>query len=191
MTKGAEGFTGSVRVPYGEKVVYKFIVDGSWSTNNSEPTEVDGSGNVNNVQTTPNAPSPSAEPTTTAVEEKKPNGSTLKGKREPRARVSLSQFIADFASTVAATDGTTSAAQYVASGVGAAIQGVIGIDPVNTQHVRTFPPSLFPVLGPSHTTHRFLSKLQRQKYRHHKLPKSLYRWRAMLPQWNSSQSTRQ
>ncbi|KAJ3029047.1 UNVERIFIED_CONTAM: hypothetical protein HDU68_000260 [Siphonaria sp. JEL0065] len=33
----------------GEKIMYKFIVDGEWKTASEEPTEFDPSGNVNNV----------------------------------------------------------------------------------------------------------------------------------------------
>ena len=50
--------------------------------------------------------------------------------------VTIPQVITDVFSTVAATEGTTSAFGYVASGVGAAIQAVVGVDPINGEKVR-------------------------------------------------------
>ena len=56
MNKGPTGFTTTVRVRWGEKVLYKFIVDGRWSTIDQAPTEVDWRGNVNNVYNAPTKP---------------------------------------------------------------------------------------------------------------------------------------
>ncbi|KAG1820546.1 carbohydrate-binding module family 48 protein, partial [Suillus subaureus] len=56
LPKGTSGFVGNVRVPWNEKVPYKFIVDGKWVTRNDRPTELDGAGNLNNVLIAPSKP---------------------------------------------------------------------------------------------------------------------------------------
>lgn len=67
LPKGTSGFVGNVRVPWNEKVPYKFIVDGKWVTRNDRPTELDGAGNLNNVLIAPSKPAPIMEhPSTTA-----------------------------------------------------------------------------------------------------------------------------
>ena len=60
--KGAEGFEGRAKVPWGEKITYKFVVDGQWVTDNAQPTEWDNAGNLNNVYTAPAKPEPQPEP---------------------------------------------------------------------------------------------------------------------------------
>ena len=45
-----------MKVPWGQKVVYKFIVDGLWRCRDDRPQEDDGHGNVNNVLRTPEKP---------------------------------------------------------------------------------------------------------------------------------------
>ncbi|GAV99458.1 carbohydrate-binding module family 48 partial [Lentinula edodes] len=113
LQKGEDGFKGTAEINWNEKITYKFVVDGQWVVNNQEPTEADNSGNVNNVHTAPEKPlAPHSNGT---LEEPKP----------------ASEPAADLAAIMAATDGTSSALGYVASGVGAAIQGVIGLDPIN------------------------------------------------------------
>lgn len=52
-----------MRIPYGDKIQYKFIVDGMWVTDEAAPSEADG-GFVNNVYTAPAKPAPTLEPTT-------------------------------------------------------------------------------------------------------------------------------
>ncbi|GAA5921738.1 hypothetical protein JCM3775_001792 [Rhodotorula graminis] len=42
-------FAGQIGVPFGNKILYKFVVDGQWVNSPDDPTETDGSGNVNNV----------------------------------------------------------------------------------------------------------------------------------------------
>ena len=56
MKKGPTGFTAIVPVPWEQRVLYKFIVDGRWSTIDQAPTEVDPAGNVNNVYHAPAKP---------------------------------------------------------------------------------------------------------------------------------------
>jgi hypothetical protein len=56
MTKTPTGFEGTVRVPWSQKIYYKFIVDGRWRTTDQAPTEDDGFGGSNNVYHTPNKP---------------------------------------------------------------------------------------------------------------------------------------
>lgn len=53
MVKGDTGFSGSVKVPWGQKVAYKFIVDGHWKCRDDLPQEDDGHGNFNNILQTP------------------------------------------------------------------------------------------------------------------------------------------
>ncbi|KAI9574999.1 immunoglobulin E-set, partial [Boletus coccyginus] len=53
LVKGDTGFSGTVKVPWGQKVAYKFIVDGRWRCRDDLPQEDDGHGNMNNVLRTP------------------------------------------------------------------------------------------------------------------------------------------
>ena len=55
-----DGFEAPVFIPWKDKIAYKFIVDGRWMTNDTEPTEIDH-GFVNNVYTAPSKP-PMPEP---------------------------------------------------------------------------------------------------------------------------------
>lgn len=61
LPKSTSGFVGNVRVPWNEKVPYKFIVDGKWVTRSDRPTELDGAGNLNNVLIAPSKPTPITE----------------------------------------------------------------------------------------------------------------------------------
>lgn len=56
MDKSPSGFVATVRVPWEEKVLYKFIVDGSWAFDDKVPTEVDQARNTNNVYHAPTKP---------------------------------------------------------------------------------------------------------------------------------------
>lgn len=56
MEKGPSGFVATVRVPWEQKVLYKFIVDGKWATIDKAPTEADWRGNINNVYNAPARP---------------------------------------------------------------------------------------------------------------------------------------
>ncbi|KAK4054412.1 mannose-1-phosphate guanyltransferase [Microbotryomycetes sp. JL201] len=59
LTKDVDGrLTAKLPINYGEKITYKYVVDGTWQHNPLEPTETDGSGNTNNVFTAPEAPAP-------------------------------------------------------------------------------------------------------------------------------------
>ncbi|GAA5868207.1 hypothetical protein JCM3774_000600 [Rhodotorula dairenensis] len=50
LTRQADGtFAGQISLPHGDKVLYKYVVDGQWLTNPAEPIETDHSGNLNNV----------------------------------------------------------------------------------------------------------------------------------------------
>lgn len=60
-----------IALPENSKVLYKFIVDGNWTTKDSLPTENDGNGNVNNVVHVGPAP-------TTSEEKKEEPAATLK-----------------------------------------------------------------------------------------------------------------
>ncbi|GAA96640.1 carbohydrate-binding module family 48 protein [Mixia osmundae IAM 14324] len=79
LTKEESGFRGSVKLPYGEKVLFKYIVDGHWQTQPDEPQENDGSGNVNNVLNIPAEPATqsTAEPVAALVNEDKVDDSQV------------------------------------------------------------------------------------------------------------------
>ncbi|PCH41624.1 carbohydrate-binding module family 48 protein [Wolfiporia cocos MD-104 SS10] len=65
LARSADGsFEGAARVPWGTKVIYKFIVDGRWTTNESEPIENDDGGNPNNVHVVPEKLTSAEEPKT-------------------------------------------------------------------------------------------------------------------------------
>jgi hypothetical protein len=55
LVRKPDGFEAPVLIPWKDKIAYKFIVDGRWMTNDTEPTEMDGSF-INNVYTAPPKP---------------------------------------------------------------------------------------------------------------------------------------
>jgi len=57
LARKPDGFEAPIFIPWKDKIAYKFIVDGRWMTNNTEPTEIDH-GYVNNVYTAPPKPPP-------------------------------------------------------------------------------------------------------------------------------------
>lgn len=61
LSRAPNGFATTVRIPWGQKVSYKYIVDGLWTTTDTQPTELDPMGNINNVY---NAPARPAQPKT-------------------------------------------------------------------------------------------------------------------------------
>ena len=71
LERAPSGFSKSVSVPWDSKISYKYIVDGNWTTHENQPTEHDGSGNVNNVVFSPVKPAaePVAEPTESKSDE--------------------------------------------------------------------------------------------------------------------------
>ena len=135
LTKGPTGFNGSTTIPWDEKIAYKFIVDGQWMVVEHEPTELDHNGNVNNVYMAPPKPSSSALETDSPVLVSATDHPAVTGGLEVASDPHFPQIVADMADTVAALEGTTSALDYVASGLGAAIHGVVGIDPINAEQV--------------------------------------------------------
>ncbi|KAK0490671.1 hypothetical protein IW261DRAFT_1433403 [Armillaria novae-zelandiae] len=128
LAKDSSGFKGSTQIPWDEKIAYKFIVDGEWSIAPSQPTETDSSGNVNNIYIAPSKPLP---PPTT-MSKTTANGDTPSSddKQETEAGGGVSQVVSDLATAAAA--GTAAGLGYVASGVGAAVQTVVGEDPEKT-----------------------------------------------------------
>ncbi|KIY45915.1 carbohydrate-binding module family 48 protein, partial [Fistulina hepatica ATCC 64428] len=50
------GFKGKTQAPWGQKITYKFVVDGQWLTSPDQPTEYDNMGNLNNVYFAPDKP---------------------------------------------------------------------------------------------------------------------------------------
>ena len=140
LTKGPTGFNGSTTIPWDEKIAYKFVVDGNWMVVEHEPTEFDHEGNLNNVYTAPPKPGPSSAleaDSPALVPATDPPAVSDKATGEPEAASGphFPQIIADMADAVAAREGTTSALNYLASGLGAAIHGVVGIDPINAEQV--------------------------------------------------------
>ena len=69
LSRKPNGFEAPVFIPWKDKIAYKFIVDGRWMTNDTEPTEIDH-GFVNNVYTAPSKP-PMPEPQHAVVSESK------------------------------------------------------------------------------------------------------------------------
>ncbi|KAG8948826.1 hypothetical protein FRC04_009291 [Tulasnella sp. 424] len=63
MEKTPAGFSGKVKLPYGQKVDYKYVVDGQWQVNPDFPTTYDWQGNINNYIVTPNEPELKSLPT--------------------------------------------------------------------------------------------------------------------------------
>jgi len=55
MKKTETGFESTVKVPFGETLYYKFVVDGHWVVADEQPKHWDG-GNVNNVYVAPVKP---------------------------------------------------------------------------------------------------------------------------------------
>ncbi|KAL0580788.1 Cruciform DNA binding protein [Marasmius crinis-equi] len=133
LSKQDSKFRATVNVPWNEKVAYKFVVDGQWVVNEREPTEWDNSGNLNNIYVAPEKPA-EAKPEAPVEQEKVEEVSTTP-ESSAVAQDSVPRPLADLAETVVAAEGTSSALEYVASGVGAAIQGVIGFDPVNANRI--------------------------------------------------------
>lgn len=59
--RGENGYwQGTVDIPYGERVAYKYVVDGNWLIREDEAKEWDAAGNMNNIFTPPSAPSASS-----------------------------------------------------------------------------------------------------------------------------------
>lgn len=56
LSRSVSGFEGTVQVPWGRKLSYKYIVDGRWTTTDDQPTELDSIGNLNNVYNVPARP---------------------------------------------------------------------------------------------------------------------------------------
>ncbi|KAF8901632.1 immunoglobulin E-set, partial [Gymnopilus junonius] len=56
LTRTQSGFEGTTKIPWGQKIKYKFVVDGRWVTHEDQPTETDPGGFVNNVFTAPTKP---------------------------------------------------------------------------------------------------------------------------------------
>ncbi|KAF9008791.1 hypothetical protein BDQ17DRAFT_1236389 [Cyathus striatus] len=193
LSKTPTGFEATIKIPYGDKIKYKFIVDGQWVFRDDLPTDVDPGGFINNVYTAPhksissplslppaavlqspfNTPQDASvaghhtspkpldplnpmQPVTTTSEanadstsssgtadttensnHKMENGVIISEQKAkvPSPPATFPQLISDIATTIAAADGTSSAFSYVASGIGAAVHGVIGVDPVNPEQV--------------------------------------------------------
>ncbi|KAH8106077.1 hypothetical protein BXZ70DRAFT_414420 [Cristinia sonorae] len=56
LSRTPTGFAGVVKIPWGQKVTYKYIVDGRWTTTDTQPTELDPIGNINNTYNAPARP---------------------------------------------------------------------------------------------------------------------------------------
>jgi len=99
---------------------------------------MDPGGYINNVYTTPPKPesSPAAPAQPSNTKDVGTNGHAANGVAPSEGQgAGIPQLLSDFASTIAARDGTSSALEYVASGIGAAVHSVVGVDPINSQKV--------------------------------------------------------
>jgi len=152
LDKTSTGFQTTTRIPWNEKIKYKFIVDGQWIVHENQPTEVDPGGYVNNVYISPPKPTTTPEalvtgPVAALGETSVAINPELVGDDQPAGQVNgdikntvnRSTTVSDIASTVAARDGTMSAVGYVTSAIGAVIQNVVGIDPVNSDKIASSP----------------------------------------------------
>jgi Glycogen recognition site of AMP-activated protein kinase len=139
LTKGPTGFKGSTKIPWNTKIVYKFIVDEQWMVVEHEPTEFDYDGNLNNVYIAPQKPpssAPEADSSVSTLSADHPAESdNTTSELEAPSGPPFPQIVADMADTVSAREGTTSAFNYVASGLGAVIHSVVGYDPINAGQV--------------------------------------------------------
>ncbi|GAA5976231.1 hypothetical protein JCM5350_001389 [Sporobolomyces pararoseus] len=98
-------FSGQIGVPFGQKIVYKYVVDGQWMHNMDEQTETDASGNVNNVFNVPERSEVPAPASTDAVLPVPESVSTVSGdisSSEPATTTSLPQSTESQSSTASA-----------------------------------------------------------------------------------------
>jgi hypothetical protein len=100
LVKVPDGFEGVAEIPWGQKIKYKFIVDGEWVVHEDQPTEVDPGGFVNNIYTAPAKPVtlPSLERTSFPLRAEKPmaaeaNNHTTNGDSEVAEFVDQPEFI--------------------------------------------------------------------------------------------------
>lgn len=142
LTKTSTGLEASVDIPWGQKIKYKFVVDGQWLVLDDQPTEVDAGGYVNNVYTAPPKPITQGQ----HVEGISTNGEAELAETERADSLSQAaavtghgfpQLLSDVASTVIARDGTSSALEYMASGLGGVVNSFVGIDPINAAQVNS------------------------------------------------------
>ncbi|PFH52609.1 carbohydrate-binding module family 48 protein, partial [Amanita thiersii Skay4041] len=56
LTKGPEGFSGSLHIPWQHSISYKYLVDGRWALDDSKPKRVEPGGYVNNFYIAPCKP---------------------------------------------------------------------------------------------------------------------------------------
>ncbi|KAJ6516205.1 hypothetical protein C8R45DRAFT_235494 [Mycena sanguinolenta] len=138
LSKTENGFTGTINIPFDTKIYYKYVVDSNWVCETTSPTETDSSGNVNNVYFSP--PKPVAVEAAVAdpvvITDALPENleSSTPAVADPPSETKSADHV-DFAETVVAAEGTSSALGYVASALGAAIQSQIGMDPINGEKV--------------------------------------------------------
>ncbi|KAK1228886.1 Cruciform DNA binding protein [Marasmius sp. AFHP31] len=142
LSKQDSSFKGIVKVPWNEKIAYKFVVDGQWVVNDREPTERDPAGNLNNVYVAPERPAQvkAEEQVKTPTDEGKITEAPTQESKSDSATSAVSQnpapvALSELKQTVVAAEGTSSTLGYLASGVGAAIKGVFGVDPINADKI--------------------------------------------------------
>ncbi|KAH7916811.1 hypothetical protein BJ138DRAFT_1121615 [Hygrophoropsis aurantiaca] len=134
LAKYTYGFEAKVRVPWGEKIPYKFIVDGRWVTRDDQPTEPDEPGNINNIYLAPSKPEPvvaasdppAVVPNSSECANSAPSspGTPCAGAydliSEGNATVAQTRALSDTADSLLGTvrDSTSAALEYIASGLG-------------------------------------------------------------------------
>ena len=126
-------FSTTLKVPWGSRIHFKYIVDGQWVTSRHEKTETDAHGNVNNVFQAPQKPERRTSTfSSTPGPTPKPQPVT-----DPSVKDTIVKTLTSVKESALATEGLhpPSAVSYVASGVGAAVATVTGVDPINASKV--------------------------------------------------------
>ncbi|KAJ9096318.1 hypothetical protein QFC21_005138 [Naganishia friedmannii] len=105
-------FSATVPIKYGDKVAYKYVVDGQWMTREDEAKEWDSAGNMNNVYTAPHASTPSEPLSRTPAPSVQqahavPQTSTATASRQSLDRESASVASAPVSSTQIPSSATT------------------------------------------------------------------------------------
>ncbi|KIJ70435.1 carbohydrate-binding module family 48 protein, partial [Hydnomerulius pinastri MD-312] len=133
LAKGDVGFSGTIKLPWGEKVAYKYIVDGHWMCRGDRPQEGDGGGNINNIIQLPKKPAPPAglAPQADAFEKELPPVTARNTAVEEAQTVAPEepQIVGGLSGTAA------SVVDYVTSGLGAIVQSVTGVAPMSDLEV--------------------------------------------------------
>ncbi|TFK56180.1 hypothetical protein OE88DRAFT_1652812 [Heliocybe sulcata] len=106
LNKTPTGFESKIKVPWSETILYKFVVDGNWTTASDQPTEYDATGNLNNVYHAPSKPAPpvlEAPPAVLAPESVAPEPKLANGDMKRESGSSIVEKVTEMASNVVET----------------------------------------------------------------------------------------